>query len=87
MPAMPSAQFMQVTDSEEYEERQAAVAPEGQEEVVLKDALGDEGEKVAANQQEREQRVASEEEDEEVVGEQPKKVRRLEWRAARKPGQ
>ncbi len=49
---------------------------------MLKDALGDEGGKVAANQQEREQRVASEDEDEEPVGEPLKKVRRVDWRTA-----
>lgn len=66
-------------------ERQAAVErgrQEEQEEAMLKDALGDEGGKVAANQQEREQRVASEDEDEEPVGEPLKKVRRVDWRTA-----
>ena len=70
---------------EQFTKRQAAVErgrQEGQEEAMLQDALGDEGGKVAANQQEREQRVASEDEDEEPVGEPLKKVRRVEWRTA-----
>ena len=66
-------------------QRQAAVA-HGRQEVVLKDTLGDEGEKVEANveanRQERERMFASEDENgssEEPVAEQPLKIRRVGW--------
>ena len=66
-------------------QRQAAVE-HGRQEVVLKDTLGDEGEKVEAsveaNRQERERMFASEDENgssEEPVAEQPLKIRRVGW--------